>query len=165
MSVIRVPKALVQELRAMLRDYPEINYIYEDEESIDSQIARLLYTGLEDFNNVPPILGTEFTFENLPKRWVRSVLDLALVRVLMEVSIWMARNEFQYQTGNTSVSLYNQWRSYQMLMPALKGQAEQSAQGLKYKANVDACWGASLTELYEAWREIDPNTEWVVVSS
>jgi len=165
MSVIRVPKALVQELRALLRDYPEINYIYEDEESIDSQLARNLYTGMEDFNNTPPILNAEFTFENLPKRWVRAVLDLAVIRVLMEVSIWMARNEFEYQTGNTSVRLYNQWRSYQTLMPMLRSQAQQTAQSLKYKMNVDNCWGASLTELYEAWREIDPNTEWVTVSS
>ena len=68
MSVIRVPKALVQELRAILRDYPEINYIYEDEESIDSQLARALYEGMEDFNNIPPILNAEFSFENIPKR-------------------------------------------------------------------------------------------------
>jgi hypothetical protein len=165
MSVIRVPKALVQELRSKLRDYPEINYIYEDEESIDSQLARCLYEGMEDFNNVPPILATEWTFENIPKRWVRVVLDLAVIRVLTEVSIWMARNEFQYQTGNTSVSLYNQWRSYQALLPQLQAKADQTAQGLKYDANVKQGWGANLTELYEAWRDIDPNTEWVVVSS
>lgn len=165
MSVIKVPKALVQELRAILRDYPELNYIYEDEESVDSQLARALYEGMEDFNNVPPILTQEFDFTNIPRRWVRIVLDLAVIRVLMEVSIWMARNEFQYQTGNTSVSLYNQWRSYQALMPQLKAQAEQTAQSLKYNYNVNRAWGANLTELYEAWREIDPNTEWVVVSS
>lgn len=165
MSVIKVPKALVQELRAILRDYPELNYIYEDEESVDSQLARALYEGMEDFNNVPPILTQEFDFTNIPRRWVRIVLDLAVIRVLMEVSIWMARNEFQYQTGNTSVSLYNQWRSYQALMPQLKAQAEQTAQSLKYNYNVNRAWGANLTELYEAWREIDPNTEWVIVSS
>ena len=165
MSVIRVPKALVQELRTKLRDYPEINYLYEDEESIDSQLARLLYEGVEDFNNIPPILGTEYTFENIPKRWVRIVIDLAVIRTLMEVSIWMARNEFEYQTGNTSVRLYNQWRSYQTLMPMLKQQAEQTAQAVKYKANVDQAWGANLTELYESWRDLDPNSQWIVVSS
>ena len=165
MSVIKVPKALVQELRAILRDYPEVNYIYEDEESIDSQLARALYEGMEDFNNIPPILNLEYDFTNVPKRWVRIILDLAVIRVLQEVSIWMSRNEFQYQTGNTSVSLYNQWRSYQALMPQLQGKAEQTAQGLKYDANVKRGWGANLTELYEAWRDIDPNTEWVVVSS
>lgn len=165
MSVIKVPKALVQELRAILRDYPEINYIYEDEESIDSQLARALYEGMEDFNNVPPILGNEYDFTNVPKRWVRVILDLAVIRVLQEVSIWMARNEFQYQTGNTSVSLYNQWRSYQALLPQLQAKADQTAQSLKYAANVDRAWGANLTELYEAWRDVDPNTEWVIVSS
>jgi hypothetical protein len=165
MSVVRVPKALVMELRSILRDYPEINYLYEDEESIDSQLARALYTGMEDFNNVPPILNTEFSFENIPKRWVRPVLDLAVLRVLQEVSIWMARNEFEYQTGNTSVRLYNQWRSYQSLIPMLQAKVDQTVAGLKYKANVDQAWGANLTELYEAWRQIDPNTEWVVASS
>ena len=77
----------------------------------------------------------------------------------------MARNEFQYQTGNTSVSLYNQWRSYQAMMPQLQAKADQTAQGLKYKANVDQAWGANLTELYEGWRTLDANTKWVVVSS
>jgi len=165
MSVIRVPRALVTELRAILRDYPEINYIYEDEESIDSQLARSLYSGMEDFNNVPPILSTEFSFENIPKRWVRPVLDLAVIRVLTEVSIWMARNEFQYQTGNTSVSLYNQWRSYQALVPQLQAKVDRTVQGLKYDYNVKQAWGANLTELFEGWRGIDSENAWVIVSA
>ncbi|GAG28537.1 unnamed protein product, partial [marine sediment metagenome] len=38
----RVPRPLVLELRAKLRDYPEINYLYEGKESEDQQLARIL---------------------------------------------------------------------------------------------------------------------------
>lgn len=155
MSQARVPRALVRELRAKLRDYPEINYLEKDEESRDHQLARCLWEALEDFNVLAPILD-HWTFVNLPQGAVRVILNMALPIVLTEVTIWMMRNEFQYQSGNTSVRLYDKYRAYLSLIPVLKANSEKQATNMKVKLNIDGAWGSNITEMYSVQWLDDP---------
>jgi len=160
---MRVPKPLVRELRAKLRDYPEVNYIDKKEESRDKDLARCLWEAMEDLNLIPPVFDDEYSFESLPKRAVRIILDLALVRVLNEVSIWMIRQDFKYIAGDVQVDLYSRWRSYQQLIPQLSAEAKATAQGFKFKENTDRAWGASLTEMYSGWRGLS-DADWYTVN-
>ena len=159
----RVPRPLVRELRAKLRDYPEVNYLYQAEESSDPDLARILYEALEDLNLMGPVFDTAWTFMDIPTRAVRLVLDLAVCRTLNEVALWMARNEFQYQSGNTSIKLFDRWRSYMQLQPMLKAQADAAAKAFKVATNVNLGWGSNLTEMYDAWRSME-SADWVTVS-
>ena len=153
--MIKVPRPLVRELRAKLRDYPEWNYLEKNEENKDQQLARILYEALEMFNLYPPILDM-WDFTNLPRGTTRLIINIALVIVLKEVSIWMARNEFQYQSGNTSVKLYDKWRSYQALIPGLDQDGRQLAEQYKVKLNIDGAWGENITEMYDTSFWTDP---------
>lgn len=153
--MIKVPKALVRELRAKLRDYPEWNYLEKNEESKDQQLARILWEALELFNLLPPILD-QWDFRNIPKGTTRLIVNMAVVLVLKEVSIWMVRNEFQYQSGNTSVKLYDRWRAYQALIPGLDQDGRDLAQQLKVKLNIDGAWGENITEMYDTLWWADP---------
>lgn len=146
---IKVPTALVRELRQKLRDFPERNYLHEDEESDDQQLARALHEALESYNLIPPILDDEVNFTTIPTRAVRLIVDLAVPIIISEVMIWMARNEFQYQAGNTSVRLYDKWRAYQTISAQLEAKAERMIARWKYKLNIDNAWGQNLTELFD----------------
>lgn len=160
---IRVPKPLVRELRAKLRDYPEINYLYQTEESADHELARCLYEALEELNLSPPVFNETWTFTSVPKNMVRVIIDLAVCRVLDEVMLWMARNEFRYTSGNTSIQLFDRWRAYQAIIPSLRGRADKIAQSSKAALNAEYGWGANMTEMYDAWRSLE-TADWITVS-
>lgn len=152
--MIKVPLALVRELRAKLRDYPETNYLYEAEESKDQPLARCLWEGLERFNLLAPILD-QWTFQTVPRPAIRYVIDFALVAVLIEVSIWMVRNQFQYQAGNTSVRLYDKYQAYLQISGMLDAKVEKNAAQYKIQKNIDGAWGESVTEMYDSWADYD----------
>jgi hypothetical protein len=160
----RVPRPLVRELRAKLRDYPEVNYLYQAEESADHELARCIYEALEELNLMPPVFDQGWTFTAIPAKMIRVLLDLAVIRVLHEVMIWMARNEFRYTTGNTSIQLFDRWRSFQALVPMLSQKAESLVTSAKVAMNCDAGWGSNMTEMYDAWRSLD-TADWVTVSA
>ena len=155
--MIKVPIALVRELRARLRDYPEWNYLEKNEESKDQQLARLIYEALESFNVLAPILD-HWDFTTLPRGSTHVIMNLAVVRVLQEVSIWMVRNEYQYQSGNTSVRLYDKWKGYQTLLRDLKAEANEQAKLFKIQMNINGAWGYNLTEMYDAHNWEDPKS-------
>lgn len=161
---IKVPKPLVRELRAKLRDYPEINYLYTGKESEDHQLARILFEALEKLSYLPPVLSESWSFEGtFPKALITYLLDLGVAITLREVCIWMIRNDFQYQAGNTSVRLYDRWRAYQTVIPGIEQSAMNSAQQWKTAYNANRAWGMSLTEMYEGWRILD-SRDWVTVT-
>lgn len=160
---VRVPKPLVGELRAMTRDFPEVNFIEKREESRDAQLARILFEALEDLNLVPPVFDERWTFENLPVKAVRVLLDLARVRLLDELCQWMVRNDFRWQAGDVQVNLYDRWRSYLQLSSRWAPQAQAKASNYKTAENVNRAWGENLTEMYDAWRGLQ-NADWLVVN-
>jgi hypothetical protein len=160
---IRVPKPLVREMRAMTRDYPEVNYIEKKEESRDTQLARILFEALEELNLVPPVFDDLWTFEALPVKAVRPLLDLARLRLLNELCQWMVRNDFRWQAGDVQVNLYDRWRSYLQLSAQLAPQAQAMAANMKTAENMGRAWGENLTEMYDAWRGLQ-NADWLVVN-
>jgi hypothetical protein len=159
-----VPLALVRELRAKLRDYPEWNFLYKDEESRDQQLARILNESLEDINLTQPMMSAqEWTFSQIPTLAVRLLLDLAAILALEEVSIWMVRNQFQYQAGNTSVKLYDQWQAYRTIASEMRPRVEGKITEYKVKLNIDQAYGMNLTELYDS-RWIRDASAYITVS-
>ncbi len=160
---IKVPKPLVRELRALMRDYPETNFLDESEETRDQDYGRILFEALEELNLIPPVFDTPWTFEQIPAKVVRVLLDLARVRVLNEVMIWMARNDFKYMAGDVQVDLYSRWRAYAQIIPSLSQSVGVTAQGVKLAINSGNAWGANLTEMYDSWRGLE-NADWFVVN-
>lgn len=158
----RVPKPLIRELRAKMRDYQEVNYLEEKEESQDEQYARILWESVEDLNLTGPIFVDKWTFENIPEEAIRLVIDMAVVRALREVTVWMARNKFEYQAGNTTVRLYDRYRDYLSIIGVLGPEVERKATNWKMAENSNRAWGANLTEMFDGWRNLDP-ADWVVV--
>ena len=160
----RVPRPLVLELRAKLRDYPEINYLYEGKESEDQQLARVLWEAMEKVNVTPPLFSEEWRFDgSFPRPIVRLVIDLAVALTLQEVILWMMRNDFQYQAGNTTIRLFDRWRAYQTMQGPMEQKAMSAVLNYKVAYNSNRAWGQSLTEMFDGWRELD-DQDWVMVS-
>lgn len=162
--IAEVPITLVRELRARLRDYPEINYLYSGKENSDSDLARIIFEASEKISGVPPILDEVWSFKSgFPKALITYLLDLAMAIALREISIWMMRNDFQYQTGNTTVRLFDRWRAYQTLYPQMMAEAKSDVQNWKTAYNTNRAWGMALTEMFEGWRMLD-SRDWVTVT-
>jgi hypothetical protein len=162
--IAEVPITLVRELRAKLRDYPEINYLYSGKENSDTDVARLIFEASEKVAGAPPIFDETWTFKSgFPKALITYLMDLAVGLALREVSIWMMRNDFQYQTGNTTVRLFDRWRAYQSIYPQLIAEATSNIQNWKVAYNTSRAWGMALTEMFEGWRMLD-SRDWVTVT-
>lgn len=162
--IAEVPIPLVRELRARMRDYPEINYLYSGKESSDEDYARIIWEAMEKVSATTPVIMDAWNFRaGFPRALVPYLLDLAVAISLREVSLWMMRNDFQYQTGNTTVRLYDRWRAYQTIYHALMADSMASIKDWKVAYNSERAWGMSLTEMFDGWRMLD-SRDWVTVT-
>jgi hypothetical protein len=162
--IAEVPLALVLELRAKLRDYPEINYLYSGKETQDHEYARLLYEAMEKVSSTPPIFGDTWNFRvGFPRALITYLLDLAMALALQEVCLWMMRNDFQWQAGNTSIRLFDRWRAYQTVYPALKAEAQGAIRDWKIAYNMERAYGAYMTEMYDTSKLVETR-DWVTVT-
>jgi hypothetical protein len=162
--IAEVPIPLVREIRSRMRDYPEINYLYSGKESSDEDYARILWEAMEKVSASAPVLTDSWSFRSgFPRGLIPFLLDLSVAIALREVSLWMMRNDFQYQTGNTTVRLYDRWRAYQTIYQALMAEANNSIKEWKTAYNSERAWGMSLTEMFDGWRMLD-SRDWVTVT-
>jgi len=102
-AVPRLPPSLaayVQEIRAYMRDYPELNRLTDGEENSDRMIVWAVIDTLEDFNSTPPPIS--LPFNQIPK----SILRYGVVTTLLEsVMLLSARNHLAYSDGGINVNL------------------------------------------------------------
>lgn len=92
--------AFVQEIRAYMRDYPELNRLLDGEENSDRMIVWAIIDALDDFNATPP--PVTFSFGQIP----RSMLRLGTVSRLLESVILLSiRNQLAYSDGGINLNL------------------------------------------------------------
>jgi hypothetical protein len=162
--IAEVPLSLVLELRAKLRDYPEINYLYSGKETQDQEYARLVYEAMEKISSTPPVFSDTWNFRSgFPRALITYLLDLAMALSLREVSLWMMRNDFQWQAGNTSIRLFDRWRAYQTIYPALMQEAQSAIREWKVAYNMERAYGACMTELFDSSKMVETR-DWVSIS-
>jgi hypothetical protein len=162
--IAEVPTPLVRELRAKMRDYPEINYLYSGKETQDNEYARLIFEALEKTASMPPVFTEAWNFRaGVPQGLITYILDLGMALCLREICIWMMRNDFQWQAGNTTVRLFDRWRAYSSLYPSLMQEALGNIKAWKGAYNLGRAWGASMTEMYSTSHLLDPR-DWVAVT-
>lgn len=100
----------ISELRLVLRDeVPEQNFLLDDLDFTDKEVAKAIVDAVEDWNETPPNLGT-YTPSNFPWRryWCKGALGLLLTRK----SRWMLRNHLPTQGGGIAIDDMGKWRDY-----------------------------------------------------
>ena len=144
-AVPRLPpsmSAFVQEIRAYMRDYPELNRLTEGEENSDRMIVWAIIDTLEDFNSSPPPIT--LPFEQIPK----SILRYGVVSTLLEsVMLLSTRNQLAYSDGGINVNLDKTPLLMQM-QNMLRQLYDLKKREFKISKNIEGGYGSISSEYY-----------------
>lgn len=134
----------VPEVRAYIRDFPELNRLISGEESSSRMIEYCAHLAIDEFNTMPPL--TTYGISAFPSRTV--LLYLTICHLLTSVGILKSRNRFQYSDGGWSSDTEQQDTLYMNWIQLLRGQVKPQAQSLKIAINIEGGWGAGVGSEY-----------------
>jgi hypothetical protein len=138
-------ETFAQEVRAYIRDFPELNRLISGEESSNRMIAYCAHLAVDEFNTTPPLIGMS-DISNFPSRSI--LLQLTLVHLLTSVGILHSRNRFSYNDGGYSVETEQQETLYQRWIQLFRSQLQPRIQQLKVARNIQGGWGAGIGSEY-----------------
>lgn len=93
--------SILEEVRAYLRDYAQLNRLLKAEETSDRQFRWFIIEVVDDFVTSPPPLG-KLSITNIP----RSILLRGVIaEALKSAAVLNLRNALQYTDGGFSVDL------------------------------------------------------------
>lgn len=151
---IVVPKQLVRQVRRLIQDYPEVNEIFEGEETSDMQLARFLVDMIDDWNYTPPLAPSAMinavSLVKSPslsgaRKWV---VDAAAARAMKSTIMKLARNDMPYTAGNVTIQPNSVWRNLQPIVQDIEIQYREFRDRYKISKNSEAAYGVTHSELY-----------------
>jgi hypothetical protein len=136
----------VNRLRRSLKDFPELNELFEDFESSDLQLYEALQDTLDELNyEIEPVGLTYADLSKVPS-W-NVVKTGAILNVLTEQGILSARNILTYNdAGGITVKEEDRYGRYMAFFNMLINKYLRQAQAMKRGANVDAAYGGIHSE-------------------
>ena len=157
---VQIPESFwnfIQDVRAYLRDYPEVNRLVSGMENSDKFIARQILLMLDEFAGTPPPLGY-FDLESLigsPYYWKHGCLLGTLAHILRSVLILANRNTLNFSDGNISVALEGRLPVLQSLEAQIRAEWRQALMQKKISMNISGSAGLggapSEYSLINAW--------------
>lgn len=132
------------EVRAWMRDFPELNRLISGEESSGRMVEYCVHLALDEWNTTPPL--SSFTIENFPSRTI--LLHLTVIHLLTSVGILKSRNRFTYSDGGFSVQTEEQDGQYMNWIQLLRSQVNPRIERLKVALNIEGGWGAGVHSEY-----------------
>ncbi len=132
------------EVRAYVRDFPELNRLISGEESSDRMIEYCVFLALDEWNTTPPL--STHSISGFPSRGI--LLRLTLCHLLTSVGILKSRNKFSYTDGGFSAQTEDQDTSYTRWIQLLRSQLNPQILRLKVALNINEGWGAGMGSEY-----------------
>lgn len=138
---------LVEEVRATLQDFPELNHILlegdREKEHSDDEIERSIRRSLANINMKPP--QTRYTLKNFPNlkefNW-KLIVDGAIIEALKVKGILKVRNEMNYQDqGGVSVRLEGKGQNYLQMVNNFYQNWHEQLMDFKEGISVRRAWG------------------------
>ena len=135
-SVSREFADFVQEVRAFLRDYPELNRLVAGEESSDRQIAWAIMDAVDNFNGTPHF--TNYSLESLLVKGQKHLLvRMAVITLLESVALLQARNQLSYSDGGITISTNDKSPLLMNWIQYFKNVTEQKMVRVKVSMNIE----------------------------
>ena len=134
----------VEEVRAYIRDFPELNRIIRGQETSNRMMEYCVWLSLDEWNTTPPFSST--TIARFPSRLL--LLQLTICHILTSVGLLKSRNKMPYSDGGFSVDTETQDSSYQQWIQLLRSQANPRMMSIKIALNIAGGWGASVRSDY-----------------
>lgn len=139
-------KQFVNEVRAYIRDFPELNRLIAGHETSDRMMEYCVWLALDEWNTTPPL--SSHSVEGFPSRTI--LLNLTIIHVLTSVGLLKSRNRMPYSDGGFSVDTETQDDSYPKWIQLIRAQINPRITQLKVALNIAGGWGTSVRSEY-AW--------------
>ena len=136
---------LIEALRLMLRDYPELNRLIDGYESSPRFLAWALVDALDDINNTPPSLG-QFTLDTFP--YASLLIRGAAANVIESVGLLQLRNHLPFSDGGIQVGISSKSPMLQSWAGMFRAQYERKLQQYKVSQNIERAWGGGVHSDY-----------------
>jgi hypothetical protein len=149
-----VPKQLIRQVRRIIQDYPEVNEIFEGEETSDMQLGRFLVDMVDDWNYTPPLTQSAMinavSLVKSPslggaRKWI---VDATAARAMKSVLMKLARNDMPYTAGNVTIQPNSVWRNLQPIIQDIEIQYREFRDRYKISKNSESAYGVTHSELY-----------------
>ena len=143
--------AMINMLRAYMRDFAPINRLIDGEESKDRDLALAIYRALEDFNGTPPPIALNLQ-QVIDNHLVDLLLRGAACKLMESVVLNYARNEVQFTDAGVSVKISDKFPIFMNWYGVMKPQYDQDKQQTKYSLNINQIVGTTVSGLFsEYW--------------
>lgn len=130
----------IQEIREHLQDYPDQNFLLDEEEFTDKQIEIAFRDAVDSFNTFPPVHIT-FTggFSNPILKSI--MLEGILARIYRGKALQQLRNQLDFQDGGAAGSIDNKGQFYQQIAEQFSQNFERRARDWKKFININQGFG------------------------
>ena len=128
--------AMINMLRAYVRDFAPINRLLDGEESKDRDLALAVYRALEDFNGTPPPVHLNLQ-QVIDNHLVDLLLRGAACKLMESVVLNYARNEVQFTDAGVSVKVSDKFPIFMNWYGTIKPQWDVEKQQAKYSLNMN----------------------------
>lgn len=133
--------AFVAQVRAFMRDYPELNRLIAGEESSNRQIVWAIFDALDDYNSTPPFSGN--TLRTFPSK---SLLVRGTVLSLLEsIGLLQTRNQLSFSDGGLQVGVSDKTPYLQSWIQLFRNSFEEKKMRMKVAINIESAWGGGLS--------------------
>ena len=133
-----------QEVRELVLDKLENNYLIDGEELSDTQISIAMDMTVADWNSTPPTDAVNAI--NFPYKHV--LMYGTLYRCFMGLSALLARNTFQFTDGGLNIPLEERFQLYQALTAMYQAEYNTTMTKIKISQNIDQGWGEMGSDYY-----------------
>jgi hypothetical protein len=143
--------AMINMLRAYVRDFTPVNRLLDGEESKDRDLALAIYRALEDFNGTPPPNTYSLT-TLIQNHQTDLLLRGAACKLLEGVVLQYARNEIQFTDAGVSVKISDKFpifmNWYGVMKPQWDAEKVQSKISLNMNGIVEDTAGGLFSEFW-----------------
>ena len=131
------------EIRMLVRDMcPEFNFLIDQVEFQEEEIAYMIRRPVDQFNEAPPPLNIHFTPMDFPFRynWSEAVIG----ELLIMSAIWMRRNDLDYSAAGLTVQDTKKWPTYLELGKERRTRYEAFVKNKKIEINIKGAYNTLL---------------------
>lgn len=130
-------------LTLFLRDTPELNRLIRKAESNLEMQTFAIEMAISDWNSTSPFID-RVDINNYPSLYL--LMHGAVIQILKSQGLYQARNELQYQAGNSSFMRFNKSNYYMQWSINLSNDYEVKKRNMKIAKNIIGGWGGVASE-------------------
>lgn len=128
------------EIREHLQDFPERNFLLDEEEFTDRQIEIAFKAAVSAFNSFPPI-HIQFTAGVANSRYKDIILEGTLARLYRGKYLEQFRNQLDFQDGGAAGSIDNKGQPYLQASETMWANFERRSRDVKKYLNINDSFG------------------------